>query len=508
MDFFSPEGTDSLVRNLNRTSQRVAEQLQIGSLDMRPIRDSMPSLRLSLTAGPDNIVNNFLRSKGMHFDSLSVKTSTIEPKPLRMILRIDRFSSGGIVLDTITTGIWQNGSGLNCLLRLANSPGNMDNVAQIALFGRAQGNRASLNCRQRTRSGELGFDFGLNALWIDSVLTISMFPEHPTLGFEKWSVNEDNRIAYRAGGEIEADLTLTRPGQRFSLRTLPSVDSTLQALTLNIVGIDIGSTLALFPGAPPLGGRFGTNLDLRTRAAGFQIGGTLTVDSLTYDRQRIGDLEVALNYRPDSLGQNAGLSVDIDGERALAANGVYRAGSDSPLDFDVTVPGIPLAAANAFMPAGTVSLAGMLRGEAGIRGKTSDMRIDGELTFAGTNVGVPMIGTSFGLSETPDRNPRQRSAVHEFRDRFAEQKAAYDRRPDLFRGFFADHDRPAHEGPRFRNDRRAQEPPFDGIRHGLSGFGRDGQGAFGRADRARRRRPAQRDGDYLCHARLAARSTE
>ncbi len=401
MDFFSPEGTDSLVRNLNRTSQRVAEQLQIGSLDMRPIRDSMPSLRLSLTAGPDNIVNNFLRSKGMHFDSLSVKTSTIEPKPLRMILRIDRFSSGGIVLDTITTGIWQNGSGLNYLLRLANSPGNMDNVAQIALFGRAQGNRASLNCRQRTRSGELGFDFGLNALWIDSVLTISMFPEHPTLGFEKWSVNEDNRIAYRAGGEIEADLTLTRPGQRFSLRTLPSVDSTLQALTLNIVGIDIGSTLALFPGAPPLGGRFGTNLDLRTRAAGFQIGGTLTVDSLTYDRQRIGDLEVALNYRPDSLGQNAGLSVDIDGERALAANGVYRAGSDSPLDFDVTVPGIPLAAANAFMPAGTVSLAGMLRGEAGIRGKTSDMRIDGELTFAGTNVGVPMIGTSFGLSETP-----------------------------------------------------------------------------------------------------------
>ena len=133
---------------------------------------------------------------------------------------------------------------------------------------------------QRTRSGELGFDFGLNALWIDSILTISMFPEHPTLGFKKWSVNEDNRIAYRSGGEIEADLTLTRPGQRFSLRTLPSVDSTLQALTLNIVGIDIGSTLALFPGAPPLGGRFGTNLDLRTRAAGFQIGGTLTVDSL------------------------------------------------------------------------------------------------------------------------------------------------------------------------------------------------------------------------------------
>ena len=63
-----------------------------------------------------------------------------------------------------------------------------------------------------------------------------MFPEHPTLGFKKWSVNEDNRIAYRSGGEIEADLTLTRPGQRFSLRTLPSVDSTLQALTLNIAG--------------------------------------------------------------------------------------------------------------------------------------------------------------------------------------------------------------------------------------------------------------------------------
>lgn len=45
------------------------------------------------------------------------------------------------MLDTITTGIWQNGSGSELSPRLANSPGNMDNVAQIALFGRAQGNR-------------------------------------------------------------------------------------------------------------------------------------------------------------------------------------------------------------------------------------------------------------------------------------------------------------------------------------------------------------------------------
>ena len=81
------------------------------------------------------------------------------------------------MLDTITTGIWQNGSGLNYLLRLANSPGNMDNAwprSPCSAGLRATG--PGLNCRQRTRSGELGFDFGLNALWIDSVLTISSVP--------------------------------------------------------------------------------------------------------------------------------------------------------------------------------------------------------------------------------------------------------------------------------------------------------------------------------------------
>ena len=192
----------------------------------------------------------------------------------------------------------------------------------------------------------------------------------------------------------------------------------------------------------------------------------------------------------------------------MAANGVYRAGSDSPLDFDVTVPGIPLAAANAFMPAGTVSLAGMLRGEAGIRGKTSDMRIDGELTFAGTNVGVPMIGTSFGLSETPIVIRDNEVLFTNFAIVSPNKKPlTIDGRISL--GDFS----------QITTDLRMKARDFEMIDvrknrrsmvygTGYLGFGRDGQGAFGRADRARRRRPAQRDGDYLCHARLAARSAE
>ena len=78
----------------------------------------------------------------------------------------------------------------------------------IALYGNIAGDRAILNCLQKSRSGEEGFRFGLQGVLSDSTVTISMFPENPTFGSRQWSVNPDNHIVYHIGKDIHADCLL------------------------------------------------------------------------------------------------------------------------------------------------------------------------------------------------------------------------------------------------------------------------------------------------------------
>ncbi len=60
-----------------------------------------------------------------------------------------QLTSGSIRLDTLTFSLHQQRKQLNYLLRLANHPGNLDNVGMIALYGNIAGDRAILNCLQK-----------------------------------------------------------------------------------------------------------------------------------------------------------------------------------------------------------------------------------------------------------------------------------------------------------------------------------------------------------------------
>ena len=88
----------------------------------------------------------------------------------------------------------------------------------------------------------------------------------------------------------------------------------------------------------------------------------------------------------------------MDGAEALSVDGVYRGGdTENPLGLTVSIPGLPLAPANAFLPPDAVRLSGALQGKLTLAGTSAKPKIDGALHFAGTQVQVPMIGTTFGL---------------------------------------------------------------------------------------------------------------
>ncbi|WP_302567828.1 translocation/assembly module TamB domain-containing protein [Alistipes indistinctus] len=403
LDFEARVGADSLGARFARGVKLFSEQLRNEDFNMDTISSQLPPFRLQATAGRKNILNNYLKLQGISFKTFSFDALLKDSTPFSARMVVYQLTSGSIRLDTLTFSLRQQRKQLNYLLRLANHPGNLDNVGMIALYGNIAGDRAILNCLQKSRSGEEGFRFGLQGVLSDSTVTVSMFPENPTFGSRQWSVNPDNHIVYHIGKDIHADFLLTHDNQRVSLRTTDHTEH--GPLALDIAGIDIGKTLALFPTPPPIDGRFDTHIVLQqdTTGTSLEVGGNVNVTDLQYDKRRVGTIGLGFDYRMEKgSGQQFDAKLSLDSTEVLSARGSYTDTlPERPLELKVELPGLPLTPVNALLTPGMAQLSGALKGKIAATGSFQNLSVDGSLAFAETAVEVGMIGTTFTLSPSP-----------------------------------------------------------------------------------------------------------
>ena len=306
----------------------------------------------------------------------------------------------------------QNGSRLEYALRVANAPGNLDNIALAGVYGHVVRNTGAVNFYQKNRAGREGFRFGVDAAWNDSLIRASVTPLAPVFGSEPWTVNPGNYLVYRFDGNLSADLDMTHGDQRFAIHTVPETDS-LRGIRLDIAGLNIGGALAMLPSAPPVGGVLGAAVTLNTGADSLAVRGDVSVAGLSYDKQRFGDVGLGVRYA-QGREQQADVRLTLDGADVLTARGDYRKERESPLDLTASIPGFPLQRADVFLPADMLRLSGILSGKLHAGGTPQRLQLNGGLQFAQTEVRVPMIGTSFRLSSDTIRIDDSRVLFDDF----------------------------------------------------------------------------------------------
>lgn len=394
--FSSRSPLDSLIAALTRSADTLARQIRLQSVDIEQLQPVLPDFDLQATAGRNNILNNLLRSRKASFDALEIRGGSHDSQPVSLRMRVEGLASGGIVLDTVKLGIAQEARQLAYYLRVANTPGNLDHVAQAAVYGSLAGNTGQLNLWQKDRSGREGFRFGFDVAWTDSLIRASVTPRNPLFGFEPWEVNPGNYLVYRFDKRVEADLDMTHGTQRFALRSVTAPGSP-DGIRLDIAGLNIGSMLELLPSAPPVDGVLGADVTLNLAPDSLCLRGDVSVSELSYAKQRFGNIDFGLFYG-QGRGHRADARLTLDGTEVLAVGGDYRADRESPLDLTVTVPGLPLQPVNIFLPADMLRLSGDLQAKVHAQGTPDRLNLNGGVRFAGTEVRVPMIGTSFRLS--------------------------------------------------------------------------------------------------------------
>ena len=405
LEFRSPEALDSLKSALPRCIGVLTQQMQDQRLDMDSLRPVLPDFRLQLSAGRNNILNNFLRTKQVAFQRLEMLGVKGDSLPVALGMQVEGLTSGGIRLDSVEVSMRQKGPRLQYALRVANAPGNLDHLAAAGIYGDIVQNTARANLYQRDRSGREGLRSQIDAAWNDSLVRVSLGAD-PQFGFEPWAVNPDNYLVYRFDRRIEADLDLTRGQQRFAVHSLPPSGS-VGGIRLETAGLGIGTMLELLPAAPPVDGLLGTDLTLGMGADTLGLQGTVSVAGLSYDRQRFGDVTLAARYA-QGAGQQAEARLSLDSIEVLAASARYRKEDENPLTASLAIPGLPLQRLNLFLPEELLQLSGDLSAELHATGSPQRPILDGALHFAATQLRVPMIGTAFTLADDTVRFDRSR----------------------------------------------------------------------------------------------------
>lgn len=78
---------------------------------MEALKPALPDFSLSVTAGRENILNNFLKTKKVSFGALDIEGVNCDSLPVSLRIKAERLAWGGVVLDTLTAGIAQTAAG-------------------------------------------------------------------------------------------------------------------------------------------------------------------------------------------------------------------------------------------------------------------------------------------------------------------------------------------------------------------------------------------------------------
>ncbi len=404
-DMMAAAGVDSLLKSLGEVSVMVSRMIDRRHFAADSLNRALPPLLLTLEANEDNLIGQYLKSRQIGFQSLTLRAandSILSAKGTLLGLK----SGASFAVDTITADLRSHGPALLLDIDMGNRPGTFDEFAQVCLRGSVSGNEANFFLRQSNIHGQIGYLAGAQISVADSLITMSLTPTAPVIAYKHWQVNPDNFVAFNPHTfNISANLDARGDGSRLQLlTTLRSAEAdsvgSSNALTLKVSNIHIQDWLKINPFAPPVAGDFSADMRLNYNSKSVNGLGTASLDNLTYGRMLVGNFNLDMNVATDFGGAVRGdAALKINGQPAMSIFGALNDTThrQSPLKMQLQLTDFPLSVANPFVSPDYASLSGSLNGNMDVGGTFNAMSLNGTLHFRHAKIKVGMMGSTFTL---------------------------------------------------------------------------------------------------------------
>ena len=405
-------GVEPLIRQSTHFVDVLMRQIDEKALDHAELREALPTAILSFSAGKENPLAYFLATQNISYQDASMKFGTAPGWGINGKAAIHTLKVDTLQLDTIFFTVKQDTTSMKLRAGVINGPKNPQFSFSTAITGEIRDRDAELLVDYKNEKGETGVLLGVNARPLfeghgkGNGIAFTLIPENPIIAFQKFHFNEKHNWIYlHKNMRVYANVDMwDDEGMGFRIHSVPGDTVSLQNIDVEIRRIRLAELSSVLPYFPEITGLFSAEAHYVQTEKDLQLSAELSIDELTYERQRIGDVTLGATWLPGEQGkQYLNAYLNHDQVEVLLADGKLiptGTGKDS-LEVNTELEHFPLRVANVFVPDQMVTLSGDLDGNLKITGSTEQPLINGELSLDSVAVLSRQYGARFMFDNRP-----------------------------------------------------------------------------------------------------------
>ena len=419
-------GVNPLISQSTRFVDVLMKQIDEKELNHAELRKALPTAVLSFSAGKENPLAYFLATKNISYHDASMKFGMAPDWGINGKAAVHALKVDTLQLDTVFFTVKQDTTLMKLRAGVINGPKNPQFSFSTTLTGEIRDRDAELLVDYKNGKGETGVLLGVNARPLfegqgkGNGIAFTLIPEKPIVAFQQFHFNENHNWIYlHKNMRVYANVDMwDEEGMGFRVHSMQGDTVSLQNIDVEIRRIRLQEITSVLPYFPEVTGLFSLEAHYIQTEKDLQLSAEASIDELTYERQRIGDIALGATWLPGEQGkQYLNAYLNHDQVEVLVADGKLlptRTGKDS-LEVNTTLEHFPLRVANAFIPDQMVTLSGDMDGNLNITGSTEQPLINGELILDS----VAVLSSQYGARFVFDNRPVQIKNNRLLFDKFA-----------------------------------------------------------------------------------------
>lgn len=395
-------GLEKILKESDRFTALLLKQLDEKKIEQNRLREVLPGSCLRITMGRDNPLSNYLAVSGFSFNDFLLDLDTSPEEGMKLDAHVYALRTDSLQLDTIRFAVRQDTTALRLSAGVTNGPRNKQFVfsarADAAIFD----NNAELMLHYLNGKGETGVSLGIRAALQENGIEFRLFPENPTLVFRPFTVNPDNYIFLGKDKHVTADVQLfDKNGTGLKIYSLDDTEA-LQDIAVELRQVNLAEVMQILPYLPDIRGMLSAEAHYIKTETTMQVAADVKVDSLTYESNLIGNVELGGVYLPGTADtHHLDAYLNYNGQEVMTVGGVYHSAGKGNLEANAGFAHFPLKIANAFIPGGYAELKGDLDGDLTVTGNPAKPKIDGKIRLDSASVFVAQAGAYFRFDDEP-----------------------------------------------------------------------------------------------------------
>lgn len=405
LHFNGKGGYKKILDKATAFTDQLSADLKNKQINISELRKKLPLAQLYLTTGKDNPLSRFIARKGFTFQDADIDVSSSPVHGLNGNVQLLGLQNSAVTLDTIRFNIYSDSATCTYNGQVRNNKQNKQYVFNAMLDGYVFDKGSGANIRFYDARDSLGVKLGFEASMEDHGMKVHLLTDNPILGYKTFKVNEDNFLYMGTDRRVSAKLSLTADdGTGVHVYSNDENTEALQDITIGLNKFDLEKVLTVVPYMPDITGIMNGDFHIVQTQDAMSLSSSMSVDNMTYERSRMGNLSTEFVYMPQSDGTHSldGI-LNCNNKQVAELRGTYSSEGDGNLDADLKMEHLPVRLLNGFIPDRIIRLTGFADGELAVNGSLGEPRVNGEIKFDSCYMRSAQYGVRMRWSETPLR---------------------------------------------------------------------------------------------------------